>query len=172
MAGEKKFTCIGECKKEFKFGDWECFPGVSHEVEEKTYYLNDAPYFDPTRDPQGLSLRASRNNMAILPPKMINDGTGVLVKQDRPPVKFIMGRLATRDPEIQFFLERSGTTVSYEKWYEAYHTPVQKQRIKDNSLLEREAKLNDAKSEENTLLANIKRLKEEQAKLENKVGAR
>jgi hypothetical protein len=152
MAEQKKWKCIGECKKEFAFGDWECFPGVNHEVEEKTYYLNDAPHCDFKLDPNGIALRSSRNNVYVLPSKRIQDETGVRF-EERAPVLFVMGRYSTRNPEIQYFMERAKIDVGYDRWYDAYHTPTQKMNIKENQLRERERALNAALEEKNELLA-------------------
>jgi hypothetical protein len=163
MAEPTKWKCIGECKREFAFGEWECFPGVPHEVEEKTYYLNDAPHCDFKLDPNGLAFRSSRNRVHVLPLKRIMDETGVKFIE-RDPVLFVMGRYATRNAEEQFFIERAKIDVGYDRWYDAYHTPTQKQNIKDNSLREREREVARREAEANTLLEKAKAEAEARAK--------
>lgn len=165
MAEQKRFKCIGDCKKEFSFGEWFCFDGVKHEVEPKDYYINDAPYHDGKLDPNGLALRASRNHKYLLPPLRVSDETGTRMVE-RPPTLWVMGRLSTNDPELQYFIERAKIDVGYDRWFEAYHTETQKQRIKGNNIAQREDKLKEAQATENELLERIKRLNREAAELE------
>jgi hypothetical protein len=153
---EKIYKCTGECGKEFKFGAWECFPGVKHTVEAKTYYLNDAPHCDPKLDPDGLSLRASRSHVHVIPEKKFKDENGNLVIQATPPVLFVQGQYSTTDPEQQYFIERAKIDVGYDRWFAAYHTPTQKQRIKDNQLREREVEIDTKLAEANSILAQAK----------------
>jgi hypothetical protein len=165
---ELKYKCIGECKKEFKHGDWECFPGVKHLVEPKSYYINDAPHCDFVRDPEGLAYRSSRATVYIIPEKASVDELGKKRTDPARAVEFVKGQYTTRDPEEQFFIERAKIDVGYDRWFEAYHTPKQKQNIKGNSLEMREKKLRDAQAEENALLERVRKLKEEAAQLEEK----
>lgn len=168
MADKTKWKCVGECSKEFEFGDWECHPGVPHEVEQKTYYLNDAPHCDFKRDPDGLAFKSSRNNVYVLPHKRVNDETGSRIVE-RPALLFIRGQYSTRNAEEQYFIERAKIDVGYDRWFDAYHTPTQKQNLKDNDLRQREARivrLEQAKSTENELLESIKALTAKKALLE------
>lgn len=159
MAEEKKFKCLGICKREFTFGDWECFPGQSHEVEAKSYYLADAPFMskhDLEKDPDGLMLRNSQTYLHCIPERTFKDDTGQLAKHTFQPILFKRGRFETTNPMEQYYLERSKHPVSYEKWFEAYHTPKQKQNIKDNSLVTREREIERKEREVNDLLAQAK----------------
>jgi hypothetical protein len=163
----EKFKCLGQCKQEFTFGEWECFPGQPHEVELKTYYMADAPFLskhDLEKDPDGISLRNSRTHVHCIPDRIYRDGvTGQQVVQSFQPILFKMGKYETRNPMEQFYLERSKMTVSYERWFEAYHTPKQKQNIKDGKQMERdrvlenrERDLDRREREVNDLLAQVK----------------
>lgn len=159
MANEKLYKCIGECGKEFKIGDWECFPGVTHTVESKTYYLADAPFMsraDLDKDPDGITLRTSRTQLHAIPPKISRDETGAMVTQAFQPLIFVMGRLDTSSPMEQYYIERTKFPVSYEKWFEAYHTPKQKANIVQGKQVERERELDRKERELDTLLAQAK----------------
>lgn len=170
-AAEKtKWKCI-DCDKEFEFGQWECFPGVQHKVAEKTYYLNDAPHCDFKRDPDGLAFRTSRNQVYVLPHKRVTDETGTRTVE-RPPVLFIRGRYMTADAEEQYFIDRAKIDVGYDRWFEAYHTPTQKANIKGNSLDMREHALKKAEANQNQLLEDLKKLKEQNAALEKAASAK
>lgn len=141
MADEKKFKCLGECQREFKVGDWDCFQGVPHTIEPKTYYLADAPFMskaDLEKDPDGITLRTSRTQVHVIPPKTARGEDGQLVTQNFQPLVFVMGRFETSNPMEQYYLERSKMPVSYERWFEVYHTPKQKQNIKESKQVERE----------------------------------
>lgn len=170
MADKTKWKCIGECGKEFEFGNWECFPGIPHQVEQKTYYLNDAPHCDFKRDPDGLAFRSSRNQVYVLPHKRVSDETGTRIVE-RPPLLFIRGQYATMDAEQQYFIERAKIDVGYDRWFAAYHTPTQKANLKENDLRQREVKIAEfeqAKSTENALLERIRKLQDEADALEKK----
>lgn len=159
MAIEKKFQCIGLCKDRFGIGEWECTPGVPHEVEPKIYYLADAPFMskaDIEKDPDGITLRTSRTHLHVIPAKVSRGEDGQLVTQNFQPLLFVMGRLETNNPMEQYYLERSKFPVGYEKWFEAYHTPKQKQNIKDAKIVERERDLDRREREVNDLLAQAK----------------
>lgn len=169
MAEQKKYQCIGECGKEFKHGEWECFPGVKHLVESKTYFINDAPHCDFTRDPDGMAFRSSKATVYVIPAKTTTDIQGKLVTEPARAVDFVKGQYATRDAEEQFFIERAKIDCGYDRWFEAYHTPTQKQRIRGNDIGLREAKLKAAEAQDNQLLERIKARQEELAALEKKV---
>lgn len=159
MAFEKKFKCIGVCKEDFGFGEWECFPGQPHQVESKPYYLADAPFMskaDLEKDPDGITLRTSTTQVHVIPERVYRDETGQQVRQAFQPLLFKMGRFETSNPMEQYYLERSKFPVSYEKWFDAYHTPKQKQNIKDGKLVERERDVERREREVNDLLAQVK----------------
>lgn len=162
----KQFKCLGNCKREFTYGDWECFPGQPHEVEPQKYYLADAPFLskhDLEKDPDGISLRNSRTLVHCIPDQVFKDDTGQLSTHRFQPLVFVKGQFETTNPMEQFYLERSKITVSYERWFEVYHTPKQKQNIKDGkqqerdrALSAREQELERKEREVNDLLAQVK----------------
>lgn len=158
MREEKKaWKCMGECKREFELGDWECCPGVRHIVAAKTYYLADAPFHDPKHDPEGLVFRSARTHFYAIPEKkLVEASTGQITKTQPAPVTFVQGRYETSDAEEQYFIERSKIDVGYERWFEAYHTPIQKQRIKEQQQRDRESELNRRLKEANELLVAVK----------------
>jgi hypothetical protein len=167
---EKTFKCVGNCGKDFKVGEWECFPGERHKVALKTYYLNDAPHCDFKNDPDGMTFRASRSYVHIIPEKRFKDETGQLIVQAVPPVQFAQGQYSTEDPEQQYFIERAKIDVGYDRWFAAYHTPIQKQRIMDNSLRKqvdslaaREAELKKKEQDFNDLLTQTQKQKRAEA---------
>lgn len=171
MADKQKFKCLGECGKEFEFGQWECFAGQAHKVDPKTYYLADAPHVDVKNDPDGLALRTARTMLHCVPEELRRDPTtGMDNKIAHPPCIFSMGQYTTDNPKEQFFIERSKHTVSYEKWFNAYHTPKMKANIKEGQLLDRErtiaakeAEVERKVREANTLLDQVKAGKKERA---------
>lgn len=159
MADEKKFKCTGECGRDFKIGEWECFQGVPHQVESKTYYLADAPFMskaDLEKDPDGITLRTSRTQVHVIPPRISRGEDGQLVTQNFQPLVFVMGRLETSSAMEQYYLESSKFPVSYEKWFDAYHTPQQKANITKGKQVERERELDRKERELNDLLAKAK----------------
>jgi hypothetical protein len=157
-----KYKCVGgegHCNKEFDAPHWECFAGQKHVVESKTYYMADAPHCDFQRDPNGLAYRTSRTELHAIPEDVRHDETGKIIKSSYQPATFKQGRFETSDPQYQFFLEHGAARRSlctYERWYEVYHTPIQKQNIKDGKLKEREAELDRREKETNTLLAELR----------------
>jgi hypothetical protein len=159
IMAETKFKCIGECGKEFKVGEWECFQGVNHTVEPKTYYLADAPFMskaDLEKDPDGITLRTSRTQVHVIPAKVSRGEDGQLVTQNFQPLVFVMGRFETSNPMEQYYLERSKFPVSYDKWFDVYHTPNQKANIKQGKQVEKERELERKERELDTLLAQAK----------------
>lgn len=159
MALEKKYRCLGQCKESFALNEWECFPGQPHEVESKTYYLADAPFMskaDKEKDPDGIILRTSRTQVHVIPEQKMKDETGTLIVRAFQPIIFVMGRYETTNPMEQYYLERSKIPVSYEKWFEAYHTPTQKANLAKGQLIEKERDLDRRERELNDLLAKAK----------------
>jgi len=159
MAIEKKFQCLGICKEKFGVGEWDCTPGVPHEVEVKTYYLADAPFMskaDLEKDPDGIILRNSRTQLHVIPAKVSRGEDGQMVTQNFQPLVFVMGRFETSNPMEQYYVERSKFPVSYEKWFEVYHTPQQKQNIKAGKQVEKERELVRKERELDDLLAQAK----------------
>lgn len=157
--------CVGTCKKEFVYGEWECFPGVKHEVEAKAYYCADAPSIDPADTDPERTLKASRNIIHVIPPiRTMDNGVSVLV--EHPPAMFRRGQYRTNDPQMQWFLE-NGTAAKHlctqERWYEVYHTEKQKlfdRGVRINEKLKgyeaQQAEVNRKEKEVNELLASLK----------------
>lgn len=159
MGIEKKFKCVGVCKDSFGIGEWECTPGVPHEVEAKTYYLADAPFMskaDLEKDPDGITLRTSRTHLHVIPPKTTKGDDGTLEKQNFQPLLFVMGRFETTNPMEQYYLERSKFPVPYDRWFDVYHTPKQKANITEGKLIDREREVARKEREVNDLLAQVK----------------
>ena len=141
MAIEKKFQCTGDCKEKFGVGEWECFPGQPHKVETKKYYLADAPFLskhDLEKDPDGMALRNSRTHLHVIPEKTYKDESGNLMRVSHPPLTFVKGVFETDNPMFQYYIERAKVDVGYERWFEAYHTPKQKQNIRDAAIVNKE----------------------------------
>src|SRR4051812_18273291 len=99
--------CIGDCGKQFEFGNWECWPGVKHKVAAKTYYCADAPAINPADNEQTVqaALRASRNIIHVIPPTRVLGVNGITENVEHPPVVFRRGQYSTDDPQLQYFLE-------------------------------------------------------------------
>lgn len=134
----------GRCGKEFKPGNWECFPGMKHRVAPKTYYMADAPHCNFDKDPDGMAFRSSRTYLHAVPERQFRDDNGIVRTSAYPPAVFVMGRYETSDPEFQFHMEHGAarnSLCSYERWFEAYHTPKQKQNIADGKIRQRTAEL-------------------------------
>jgi hypothetical protein len=159
MAIEKKFQCIGECGQKFGIPEWECFPGQPHKVEVKKYYLADAPFMskhDLEKDPDGMALRAARTHVHVIPDQTYKDDSGTMVRIAHPPLLFTKGCFETDNPMFQYYIERAKIDVGYDKWFEAYHTPKQKQNIKDGVLVSKERDLERKERELNDLLAQAR----------------
>jgi hypothetical protein len=89
--------------------------------------------------------------------KLYND-----VQQDGTTVR----QYSTSDPQEQFHLEHGNakkSLCSYERWFDVYHTPKQKQNIRDGKLAERERALDEKatrlEKENNDLLSRIQKHK-------------
>lgn len=165
---DKTMQCIGDCGKQFEFGNWECWPGVKHKVASKSYYCADAPAINPADNEQTVraALSASRNIIHVIPPTRVAGANGLTETVEHPPVTFRRGQYSTDDPQLQYFLEY-GTAKRHlcteERWYEVYHTVTQKQ-FAINKRLNEQAKEYDARKGEierkekevNELLAELK----------------
>jgi hypothetical protein len=170
MAKEKvSFQCIADeihCGKKFEAGEWECFSGVPHQVEPRSYYMADAPHCDFERDKEGLVFRKARTNMQIVPDEIRLDHFGKQITVSHPTRTFVSGQYSTSDPQEQFHLEHGNakkSLCSYERWFDVYHTPKQKQNIRDGKLAERERALDEKatrlEKENNDLLSRIQKHK-------------
>jgi len=152
------FQCANEhCKKEFGVGDWECAPGLPHEVAPKTFYILDAPSLSE-KDTMGKAYRDSRTTVLNVPPeRMVKNENGDLVRIPGGSVVFVRGTYTTTNPEIIFWLERHGYgDVTKERWTQVYFSPLEKQQLKEIDLRNRERDIERKTKETNDLLAAAK----------------
>lgn len=154
-----KFQCIGECKRQFGVGEWECAPGIRHEVEPKTFYMLDAPYQNP--DTKYFNPKAYRDSRTVVencpPERKEKDGLGNMSIVPGGNVTFVRGTVTVKDPEKIYWLERSGFgKVTREQWLKVYFSPTEKQQLKEIELKNRESELERKTTEVNDLLALAK----------------
>lgn len=150
----QSYKCL-ECGKEFKVGDWECAPGIKHRVEPKTFYLLDAPTLDKN-DKHGIAFRNARTSIENVPPeRTVKDAsTGELTKVPGGNVMFTRGMATLDDPEKIYWLDKFGHGKNTkEDWYRVYHTPVEKQEMKEIESDNRERETKRKLQEVNELLA-------------------
>jgi hypothetical protein len=162
---KRKWNCIGECRKDFGVGEWECAPGIPHTVEPKEYYILDAP--QGKHDPTGASLRNATTTVENCPPeRTVKDSeTGELKRVPGGNVKFVRGYAKVNDAEKQFWLERHGFgSVPKSKWEEVYFSGKEKDAMREAKLKTREAEIAKKEAEVNELLASVKASKKEPAK--------
>lgn len=152
-----KFQCIGLCKKEFGIGDWECAPGMKHEVAPETFYILDAPVLSE-KDTMGKAFRNSRTTVLNVPPeRMVKGPDGDLVRIPGGTVLFSRGMFVTSDPEQIFWLEKHGfRETTKERWLQVYFSPLEKQQLKEIELRNREHEVERKTKEANDLLAKAK----------------
>ena len=152
-----EFQCVGYCKKKFGVGDWECAPGLKHDVEQRTFYILDAPALSE-KDRMGKAFRDSRTTVLNVPPeRVVKSDNGDLVRMPGGVVMFTRGMFATTDPEQIFWLEKHGYgNISKERWIEVYFSPLEKQQLKELELHNREREADRKVKEANDLLARVK----------------
>lgn len=154
-----KFQCIGECKRAFGVGDWECAPGIRHEVEPKTFYMLDAPYQNP--DSKYFDHKAYGRSRTVVencpPERKEKDSLGNMTVVPGGNVTFVRGTVEVKDPEKIYWLERTGFgQVTREQWLKVYFSPTEKQQLKELELKNRERELERKTTEVNDLLALAK----------------
>lgn len=152
-----KYKCI-ECGNEFKVGEWECAPGIKHRVEPRTFYILDAPALDK-HDVNGIAFRNARTSIENVPPeRTVKDAsTGELVKVPGGNVVFSRGTATLDDPEKIYWLDKFGHGKNTkEDWFRVYHTPLEKQQIREIELANRERETNRKLQEANELLDRVK----------------
>lgn len=152
-----KFQCMGMCKKEFTVGEWECAPGMKHEVSPRTFYILDAPVL-AEKDTMGKAFRNSRTVVLNVPPeRMEKQPNGEMVRVPGGQVVFVRGMFTTSDPEQIFWLEKHGYgETTRERWLEVYFSPLEKQQLKDIELRNREHEADRKLKEANELLEKAK----------------
>lgn len=148
-----KWQCIGECGREFGVGDWECTPGIKHQVAEKTYYIADAPF-----DPTGHSLRDSRTRIENIPPekKMPDAHTGQMRILPGGYVEFARGVFTTKDAEQQFWLDQHKAMTTRENWERVYLSAGEKAKIREINIRNKEIEADRKVKEANELLEQVK----------------
>lgn len=152
-----EWQCTGMCKKKFKVGEWECAPGVLHEVEPRTFYVLDAPSLSE-KDTRGLAYRNSRLRVLNCPPeRTMKDETGQLVRIPGGEVMFSRGTVTLTDPEKIFWLEKHGYgEITKERWEQVYFSPSEKHELREIELRNREKEAARTIKEANELLARVK----------------
>lgn len=127
------YKCIGDCGKDFGVGDWECAPGIKHKVEPRTFYIYDAPTLDKN-DINGVAFRNARTSIENCPPERTvkDSGSGELTKVPGGNVLFVRGMAIVDDAEKIYWLDKFGHGKNtQERWFEVYHTPLEKQQMKE-----------------------------------------
>lgn len=144
------------CNKDFGVGHWSCSDGVSnHIVAEKTYRVLDAPS-DAGRPAEGSLMPIVRGRTTVCnipPPRKVMEG-GEVRMVGEGSVEFINGRFSTKDPEIQYWLDKKpGYSATEDQWKRNWLT-------KDELLAEKEMQLQGLESrlenERNDLLTQVK----------------
>lgn len=152
------YKCIGECGNEFKIGEWECAPGIKHKVAERTFYIYDAPTLDKA-DINGVAFKSARTSIENCPPeRTVKDAsTGELTKVPGGNVLFVRGMAIVDDPEKIYWLDKFGHGKNTkEEWFRVYHTPLEKQHMKEIDLSNREREIVRREAEHNDLLERTK----------------
>ena len=158
-AKKTKFHCLNEdCEHpDFNPPNFECFPGMKHLVENKRYYMADAPTVREWRDGMPfINKGAARTVVLNIPPeKQIREGENV-TRIPGGSVEFVRGLFETTDPEIQFYLDRKDGLCSKERWEEVYINDDERAQMRNMELKAREQRLQDR---ENELLSMVKKQK-------------
>jgi len=155
---ETKFKCIGECGQEFTAGNWECAPGIKHKVAPKTFYTLDAPTLDKN-DVNGIAFRNARTTIENVPPeRTIKDAsTGELVKVPGGNVVFVRGTVTVEDAEKIYWLDKFGHgKVTKEEWLRVYFSPLEKQKMREIDIANKEKEIERKLQETNELLERTK----------------
>jgi hypothetical protein len=151
---ELKYKCIGECKRNFGVGDWECAPGIMHTVEPKTFYILDAPTLD-ANDKEGKAFRNARTSIENCPPeRTVKDAsTGELTKVPGGNVQFTRGVAVLDNPEKIYWLDKHGHGRNTEsEWRRVYFSPLEKQQLREIEIGNREREVNRKLNEVNDLM--------------------
>lgn len=102
-----EWTCE-VCGKKFGIGRWACQDGITnHVVGVKTYRVLDAPSDAGTAAP-GSSMPIVRGRTVVCnvpPPKKVMEN-GEVKYIGEGSVEFINGIFSTKDPEIQYWLDK------------------------------------------------------------------
>ena len=147
----QEFKCT-RCEKKFRAPEWDCADGQPHEVEEKEYYVLDAPA--DRRD-----CRNSRLTICnVIPEQKRTQGNDIIFIPGTN-VEFIRGTFKTSSPQIQMGLDhRKGVYHGAEGkklWEDKYFSDTEKaemQRIEMRSEMQR------MEHQKNELLAQVQEL--------------
>lgn len=151
----QKWNCE-VCGKDFGIGQWSCTDGITnHVVSEKVYRVLDAPS-DSGRPADGTLMPIVRGRTVVCnipPPKKVME-SGEVKMIGEGSVEFINGRFSTKDPEIQYWLDKKpGYSATEDQWKRNWLT-------KDELLAEKELQLQAAEqrleNERNELLSSVK----------------
>jgi len=151
------------CGKKFGIGEWTCADGQSnHVVKEKTYRCLDAP-LDPGKPAEGSTAPVIRGRTVVcnIPPakKVMEGGEVKLVGEGS--VEFINGAYSTKDPEIQYWLDKKPSyQATQEQWDQMWKTAEERLAQKEHELRAAEQRL---ENERNELLAQVKQQKKQPA---------
>lgn len=153
-----KMHCLN-CDKDFKPGDWECMPGVSHEVPRKTYYMDDAPtvvQYDAlnNRHPY-IDKKSARTLVLNIPPERKEQSGDEFIRIPGGSVEFVRGLYETSNPEIQFYLDRKAGLCTKERWEEVYLNDDEKLQMQQMKVRADQARI---QHENNELLRKIQEM--------------
>lgn len=144
------FVCV-KCKKNFKQGEWDCFPGERHAVEQKVYHISNtcADVTDRAK---------SHVRVYVTSDREMKDANGTTTFIPARFVEFVGGVYETCDPEEQFFFETKYTKhlISASEWEKMYINPKELQMRKEREL---EARASRIEKLENDLLEREKKLR-------------
>lgn len=158
------YHCL-ECEKDFQAPNWVCATGANHVVEEKRYYMADAPTCVELRNGMPyVNKRDSCTRVLNIPPEKKVEEAGEIQRIPGGIVDFVRGMFATTDPEIQFYLDKKEGLCSKERWEEVYLTDNEKMELHK---LKMQSQFNRLEQNYNELLAKVK-ASEAEAKPERK----
>jgi hypothetical protein len=144
------------CGKKFGVGEWVCADGGSnHVVEEKTYRVLDAPVApgQPAEGSLAPIVRGKTMVCNIPPPKKVMEN-GEVKMVGEGSVEFINGAYSTKDPELQYWLDKKpGYNSTKEQWDAVWLTKDELFAQKDIELKAREQRL---ENDRNELLTQVK----------------
>jgi len=156
---EQNLKCLS-CEQEFNpiKGEFTCPTGDAHQLEAKTYYMDDAPS-DPGPYINGVATGGNRRDSQcmisnLVPEREYLQGTERRIMPGKNVV-FVRGVYTTSDAQEQFYLDRrqaqrKSGLCSKERWQEVYLTDSQKVEI---GRMQLEADRNRLEAERNELLA-------------------
>lgn len=157
------WSCL-VCGKTFMVGEWVCADGTSnHIVEEKIYRTLDAP-LEPGRPVDGSQPPVVRGKTIVcnIPPAKKTMVDGEVRMMGEGSVEFINGVFSTKDPEIQYWLNKKDSChASQEDWDRVWKTAEERLADKEAKLRAAEQRL---ENERNELLVAVKQQKKQAEK--------